>query len=36
MKKIQIPYELKKMNSIFKEAGFEAFLVGGAVRDILL
>ena len=36
MKKIKIPYELKKINSIFREAGFEAFLVGGAVRDLLL
>lgn len=34
--KIKIPYELKKMNSLFEEAGFEAFLVGGAVRDVVL
>lgn len=36
MNKIQIPYELKKMNGLFTSNGFEAFLVGGAVRDILL
>ncbi len=36
MNKIQIPYELKKMNELFTRNGFEAFLVGGAVRDILL
>lgn len=36
MNKIQIPYELKKMNELFTNNGFEAFLVGGAVRDILL
>lgn len=36
MNKIHIPYELKKMNSIFKASGFGAYLVGGAVRDILL
>jgi len=36
MKKIKIPYELKKMNSLIKAAGFEAYLVGGAVRDMLL
>ncbi len=36
MKKIRIPDELKKMNEIFAANGFEAYLVGGAVRDILL
>lgn len=36
MKKIQIPEELKKMNAIFESNGFEAYLVGGAVRDIIL
>jgi putative nucleotidyltransferase with HDIG domain len=36
MKEIKIPYELKKMNAIFKDHGFEAYLVGGAVRDMLL
>lgn len=36
MDKIHIPNELRKMNSIFKAAGFDAYLVGGAVRDILL
>lgn len=34
--RIKIPHELKKMNVFFKEAGFEAYLVGGAVRDMLL
>ncbi len=33
---ITIPTELKKMNSLFQNAGFEAYLVGGAVRDKLL
>lgn len=33
MKKIKIPAELQKMNSLFEAAGFEAYLVGGAVRD---
>ena len=36
MNRIRIPYELQKMNKIFRENGFEAYLVGGAVRDILL
>ncbi|MBQ3670896.1 MAG: HD domain-containing protein [Treponema sp.] len=36
MKSIKIPYELKKMNDIFESNGFEAFLVGGAVRDMIL
>lgn len=36
MNKIKIPDELKKMNEIFSQNGFEAYLVGGAVRDILL
>lgn len=34
--KIQIPQILKKMNSIFVSNGYEAYLVGGAVRDMLL
>ena len=33
MRKVNIPYELQKMNSLFEAAGFEAYLVGGAVRD---
>lgn len=33
MQKIKIPTELQKMNSLFEVAGFEAYLVGGAVRD---
>lgn len=36
MKKIKIPYELQKLNEIFSQNGFEAYLVGGAVRDVLL
>ena len=36
MDKITIPHELKKMNELFKAHGFEAYLVGGAVRDSLL
>ena len=36
MKKIKIPYELQKLNKIFSQNGFEAYLVGGAVRDVLL
>lgn len=35
MKTVPIPTVLKKMNSIFEENGFEAFLVGGAVRDLI-
>ena len=36
MKKIKIPFVLQKMNSVFEENGFEAYLVGGAVRDVLM
>ena len=36
MKSIKIPEILKKLNSIFVQNGFEAYLVGGAVRDVLL
>lgn len=36
MTKIEIPEILKKMNKIFEENGFEAYLVGGAVRDTIL
>jgi len=35
MKTIKIPLELQQMYKIFKENGFEAYLVGGAVRDVL-
>ena len=35
MNSIAIPQELKKVNEIFTENGFKAYLVGGAVRDIL-
>lgn len=33
---IEIPEILKKMNKIFQENGHEAYLVGGAVRDMIL
>ncbi len=36
MKQIKIPDDLKKINEIFTNNGFEVYLVGGAVRDILL
>ncbi|MBQ0004165.1 MAG: HD domain-containing protein [Treponema sp.] len=36
MNKIKIPQVLHKMNEIFSQNGFEAYLVGGAVRDVLL
>ena len=36
MHKIKIPYELQKMKSLFEEAGYEAYLVGGAVRDEIM
>ena len=32
----KLPQTLKKMNSFFEQAGFEAYLVGGAVRDMLM
>lgn len=35
MKTVPIPQVLQKMNSIFEANGYEAFLVGGAVRDLL-
>lgn len=36
MKSIKIPEILTKLNKIFVQNGFEAYLVGGAVRDVLL
>lgn len=36
IEKIEIPEILRKMGGIFKSNGFEAFLVGGAVRDMIL
>lgn len=36
MNKIKIPHELIKINDIFAQNGFEAYLVGGAVRDAIL
>ncbi|MBQ5400915.1 MAG: polynucleotide adenylyltransferase, partial [Treponema sp.] len=35
MNSIAIPTELKKVNEIFRQNGFKAYLVGGAVRDII-
>lgn len=35
-KKIKIPRTLKEFNKVFKDNGFKAYLVGGAVRDIFL
>jgi len=34
--KITVPNLLKEFNAVFEKAGFEAYLVGGAVRDIFL
>ena len=36
MKSINIPLELKKMHDLFARNGFCAYLVGGAVRDVIL
>lgn len=36
MKKIKIPQILQKMNSAFEANGYKAYLVGGAVRDVLM
>lgn len=36
MKKVKIPLFLQKMGEIFKENGFESYLVGGAVRDMVM
>ena len=35
-KNIKIPPVLKKMHEIFSRSGFRSYLVGGAVRDILM
>ncbi len=35
MKKLKIPETLQKLNSYFTQNGFEAVLVGGAVRDMI-
>jgi len=35
IKSVSVPPVLKKMNRIFSDAGYEAWLVGGAVRDIV-
>lgn len=36
MNKIKIPVILQKMNNIFEKNGFNAYLVGGAVRDMFM
>ena len=36
IKKIQVPHILKEFNQIFVDAGYKAYLVGGAVRDVIL
>ena len=36
MKTIPIPEILQRINKIFTQNGYEAFLVGGAVRDLIL
>ena len=36
MQHINLPCDLKKVGNIFKKNGFKAYLVGGAVRDMLL
>ena len=36
MRGVKIPTELQKMNSLFEGAGYEAYLVGGAVRDEIM
>lgn len=36
MKSVKIPDVLKTMNKILEENGYEGFLVGGAVRDMIL
>ncbi len=36
MKKYKIPDVLSRMNRIFSENGFKAYLVGGAVRDMIM
>lgn len=36
MKKFDVPEEVRNISKILRSAGFESFLVGGCVRDILL
>ena len=36
IKKIPVPALLKEFSRVFEDAGFKAYLVGGAVRDIFL
>ena len=35
-KKIPLPQKLIKFGKVFTDAGFEAYLVGGAVRDYFM
>ena len=34
--KLSVPKDIKEMNAIFKRAGHELYIVGGAVRDALM
>lgn len=36
MNRIRIPNELRQMHGFFERAGFSAYLVGGAVRDMIM
>ena len=36
VRKIALPQILKEFNQIFVDAGYKAYLVGGAVRDVIL
>ncbi len=36
MKKFPVPAKIQKISSIFRNAGFSLYIVGGAVRDFLL
>ena len=34
--RLEVPHEIKQVGEILKKAGFEAYLVGGCVRDLLI
>src|SRR3989338_1830078 len=36
IKKFEIPIEVSRVTKALKEAGFEAYLVGGCVRDMFM
>ena len=36
VRKITLPQILKEFNQVFVDAGYKAYLVGGAVRDVIL